>query len=225
MSQRRMLSMEIVDSDAFLDMGIGSQLLYFHLVMRADDDGFVGNPKKIMRIVGSNEDDLRLLIVKRFLLSFENGIIVIKHWLMQNRIAKDRYHETKYTDEKNRLIIKENGAYTECIQNVYKVSSQSSLVKSSLVKSSNTCSLPFIKFWELYPRKDNKKKAEDKWKTLSTETQEKILEDIPKRKESANWLDQGGKFIPMPTTYLNGERWNDEILVQKELISVIDFTK
>jgi hypothetical protein len=118
MAQRRMFSLKIVDSDAFMDMPQSSQLLYFHLSMRADDDGFVGNHKKIMRMVGSSDDDIKVLFAKRFLLSFESGILVIKHWKIHNYIQNDRYTETQYLDEKKSLITKENGSYTECIQNV-----------------------------------------------------------------------------------------------------------
>ena len=118
MAKKRMFSLEVVDSDAFLDMPVSSQLLYFHLAMRADDDGFVDNPKKIMRTAGVAEDDLKVLLTKRFILSFESGIIVIKHWKIHNYIAKDRYNETKYLEEKNKLFLKNNGSYTDCIQGV-----------------------------------------------------------------------------------------------------------
>ena len=132
MANKRMFNMKIVDSDAFLDMPISTQCLYFHLNMRADDDGFVGNPKRIMRDVGGSEDDLKLLILKRFVLTFENGVIVIKHWRMHNCIQSDRYTETAYTDEKAMLGVKKNKSYsfdktncikdlgmeTKCIQNV-----------------------------------------------------------------------------------------------------------
>lgn len=124
MAQRRMFSLKIVDSDAFMDMGQGSQLLYFHLSMRADDEGFIGNPKKIMRMIGSSDDDMRVLISKRFVLGFESGIIVIKHWKIHNYIQNDRYSQSQYIDEKKALVIKENGAYTECIQNVSKMDTQ-----------------------------------------------------------------------------------------------------
>lgn len=110
---RRVFSTQIVDSDAFLDMSATAQNLYFHLGMRADDDGFVDNPKKIVRMCGGNEDDLKLLVIKRFILSFESGIIVIKHWLIHNTIRKDRYKKTKYLEEKKTLKIKPNKAYTE----------------------------------------------------------------------------------------------------------------
>lgn len=104
--------MKIVDSDAFLDMPLSTQCLYFHLNMRADDDGFVGNPKRIIKIINASEDDLKLLIAKRFLLVFEDGVIVIKHWRMHNTLSQNRYHETQYLDEKALLKLKENGAYS-----------------------------------------------------------------------------------------------------------------
>ena len=132
MSQRRMFTLQIVDTDAFLDMPATSQLLYFHLAMRADDDGFVDKPKKIMREVGVNDDDMKVLLTKRFILAFENGIIVIKHWKMHNYIQSDRYHETKYLEEKSKLRVKENGAYTECIQPVSKMETEVRLGKDRL---------------------------------------------------------------------------------------------
>ena len=113
MAERRMFTQKIVDSDAFLDMPLSTQSLYFHLNMRADDDGFVNNPKKIQRMIGASEDDLKLLIAKRFILAFENGVIVIKHWRMHNLLRKDRYTQTQYVEQLDRLEVKENGAYTE----------------------------------------------------------------------------------------------------------------
>lgn len=110
--------MKIVDSDAFLDMPATTQCLYFHLNMRADDDGFIGNPKRIMKITGASEDDLRLLIAKRFVLTFEDGVIVIKHWRMHNTLSRDRYTETSYIDEKRMLLLKENGSYSLASGNV-----------------------------------------------------------------------------------------------------------
>lgn len=121
MANKRMFSLSIVDSDAFLDLPLSTQALYFHLNMRADDDGFISNPKKISRTIGASEDDLKLLIMKRFVLVFEDGVIVIKHWRMHNTIQKDRYKKTNYIDDLKQLSIKENGAYTfvetGCIQN------------------------------------------------------------------------------------------------------------
>lgn len=132
MAQRRMFSKEIVRSDAFLDMPISSQLLYFQLGMEADDDGFVDNSKTVSRISGTGNDDLKILLTKRFLLPFKDGIIVIKHWKINNYIQADRYKQTKYIDQKNQLRVKENGAYTECIQDVSTLDAQVRLGKDRL---------------------------------------------------------------------------------------------
>lgn len=116
MAERRMFTQKIVDSDAFLDMPLTAQALYFHLNMRADDDGFVNNPKKIQRMIGASDDDLKLLIAKRFLLAFENGVVVIKHWRMHNLLRKDRYNPTQYQEQMEQLLLKGNGAYTEAVE-------------------------------------------------------------------------------------------------------------
>lgn len=109
---RRMFSLQIVDSDAFLDMSVSAQALYFHLGMRADDDGFISNPRRILKSLNGSLDDYSLLLGKRFVLPFENGVAVIKHWRINNYIRKDRYHETVYSEEKNLLNVKGNGGYT-----------------------------------------------------------------------------------------------------------------
>lgn len=124
MAERRMFAKTIVTSDAFLDMPLSARCLYFTLGMFADDDGFVNNPKSIMRQVGACTDDLNLLLLKRFILSFDSGIIVIKHWRIHNYIQKDRYKETKYIEEKSTLMLDEKGAYTECIQGVSNLDTQ-----------------------------------------------------------------------------------------------------
>ena len=111
MAERRMFAKTIIDSDAFLEMPVTSQLLYFHLSMRADDDGFVNKPKSLMRMVGCHDDDLKLLFVKKFLIPFESGVVVIKHWKIHNYIRKDTYTETKYKEEKATLELDENSAY------------------------------------------------------------------------------------------------------------------
>lgn len=111
MAERRMFAKTIIDSDAFLEMPTTTQLLYFHLAMRADDDGFVNKPKSLMRMVGCKEDDLKLLFAKKFLIPFESGVVVIKHWKIHNYIRKDTYTETKYKEEKSTLELDENSAY------------------------------------------------------------------------------------------------------------------
>ena len=112
MAERRMLSKKIVESDAFLDMPLSAQALYMHLNMAADDDGFISAPKRIQRSCGAKPSDLKALIDKRFILAFDSGVVVIKHWLVHNNIRKDRRQATEYVDEARTLGIKETGAYT-----------------------------------------------------------------------------------------------------------------
>ena len=134
MAERRMFAKTIVTSDSFLDMPPTARCLYFTLGMFADDDGFVNNPKSIMRQIGSTSDDINILIAKKFLIAFESGVIVIKHWKIHNYIQSDRYHPTKYQDEKSTLLLDENKAYTQtevpCIQDVSKVDTEVRLGKS-----------------------------------------------------------------------------------------------
>ena len=179
MAERRMFAKSIVLSDAFLDMPMSARCLYFTLGMLADDDGFVGGAKSIMRQCGASQDDMLLLLQKRFVIGFDNGVIVIKHWRMNNYLQKDRYKKTNYTEELAQLQVEENGAYTECIQNVY--TGKYSIDKNSIDKNSidnticseqNAHSLEFIslplndktnfsisedevnKYQELYPNVD-----------------------------------------------------------------------
>jgi hypothetical protein len=120
MAERRMFSKKIVGSDSFLLLPTSVQALYFSLCMNADDDGFVANPIIVQRMVGASHDDLKTLLDKRFLLGFEDSdVVVIKHWKVNNLIPKDRYKPTLYEQEKALLFVKENGVYTDCIQNVY----------------------------------------------------------------------------------------------------------
>ena len=129
MAERRMFAKAIIDSDAFLDMPLSTQALYFHLSMRADDEGFVGNPKKIQRMIGASDDDCKLLVMKRFILTFESGIIVIKHWKIHNYIQTDRFKETTYLEEKAMLTLDGKKAYTECIHNASELETQVSIGK------------------------------------------------------------------------------------------------
>ena len=138
-AERRMFAKTIIDSDEFLDMPLSAQSLYFHLSMRADDDGFVNSPKRIQRMIGASEDDMKLLIAKSFVLIFDTGIIVIKHWRINNYIQNDRYKPTMYTDERSMLSLKDNNEYIlegECIQNGYIADTQYRLGKDSKGKDS-----------------------------------------------------------------------------------------
>ena len=108
MAERRMIAIKLIDSDTFLDMPSSAQALYFHLAMRADDDGFLGNPKRIRKDIGAAEDDLKLLIAKGYILPFESGVIVITHWRIHNYLRQDRYKPTIHTKEKEQLVLEDN---------------------------------------------------------------------------------------------------------------------
>ena len=139
MAERRMFAKSIIDSDSFIDMPTSSRLLYYDLSMRADDDGFVNSPKKIIKMTGASDDDLKLLIAKKFLIPFESGVVVIKHWKIHNYIQKDRYKETLHLEEKALLGTLENKEYTldtQCIQNGYSLDTQVRLDKDSIDKDS-----------------------------------------------------------------------------------------
>ena len=152
MAERRMFAKAIVLSDAFLDMPLSARCLYFTLGMFADDDGFVGSPKGIMRQCGASQDDMLVLIQKRFVLAFDSGVIVIKHWRINNYLQNDRHKETTYIEELQTLDIDDKGAYTEkaseikglptmytdCIQNVY--TDKNSIDKDSKEKNSKDIS-------------------------------------------------------------------------------------
>lgn len=111
MAQRRMFNKLITNSDDFLEMPISSQCLYFHLSMNADDDGFVNNWKSIMKLTGSKEDDLKVLVAKQYIIPFETGVIIIKHWRLNNYLRSDRYTTTNHQKELAQLTIDENMVY------------------------------------------------------------------------------------------------------------------
>lgn len=137
MAERRMFAKTVIDSDLFLEMPITSQLLYFHLSMRADDDGFINKPKSIMRLIGCKDDDMKVLITNQFVIPFESGVVVIKHWRVHNYIQKDRYKPTQYQTEKSKITLDESNVYnmdTDRIQNVSNVDTQVRLGKVRLGK-------------------------------------------------------------------------------------------
>ena len=112
MAERRMYTKKITDADAFIEMPSAAQALYFHLNQGADDDGFNNQIQMAMLKAHASADDLKILLAKNFIIRFESGVIVIKHWRMHNTIRKDRYTPTNYQDELEQLGIKENGSYT-----------------------------------------------------------------------------------------------------------------
>ena len=131
MAQKRMFNKAITNDDNFLEMPMSSQVLYFHLSMNADDDGFVNNWKSIMRMTGTKDDDLKVLIAKQYIIPFESGVIVIKHWRLNNYLQKDRIIPTQYQEELKQLQVNKNNVYemyTKCIHSIDK----NSIVENSI---------------------------------------------------------------------------------------------
>lgn len=143
MAQKRMFSLSVVDTDQFLEMPLSSRLLYYELGMRADDDGFVANWKKILAFTGLKEDDLKVLIAKKYIIPFDTGVIVIRHWRMNNYLQNDRTKPTIYQDELKKLDVDTNNVYTmytDCIHSIDK----NSIDKNRLVESKEKNSPPTL---------------------------------------------------------------------------------
>ena len=225
MAKRRMFSLDVTDTDAFLDLPTSSQALYFHLGMHGDDDGFVSSPRRVARAAGCNEDDFRLLIAKGFLIPFDSGVVVIRDWRINNTLKNDRYRETLYTAEKQALQIDASGRYRKTgtslepvwNQNGTNLEPQHNLTKHNLT---NTPLPPvrddaeFARFWSSYPRKAGKKAAEKAFSRAMKQTDlATLLGALEKHKQTQQWTKDGGQFIPHPATWLNQERWNDELAV------------
>ena len=118
MAQRRMFNKQITNSDDFLEMPLSSQCLYFHLSMNADDDGFINNWKSIIKLTGAKEDDLKVLVAKQYIIPFESGVLIIKHWRLNNYLRRDRYTESNHQIELSKLVLDENMVYqmaTTCL--------------------------------------------------------------------------------------------------------------
>jgi hypothetical protein len=154
MAERRMMSKKIIHSDAFLDLPATTQNLYFHLMLEGDDEGFVNSPKRIQRTIGATDGDAQMLIAKKFIISFESGVIVIKHWRIHNYIQNDRFKESSHLEERSKLVIKDNNAYTlddvskmypECTPSIGEVRlGKDSLVEDSIGESTRPQQKRFI---------------------------------------------------------------------------------
>lgn len=235
MAERRMFAKTVIDSDAFLDMPLSAQALYFHLSMRADDDGFINNPKKIQRMIGASDDDGKLLTMKRFIIPFESGVVVIKHWKIHNYIQKDRYKETMYKEEKAMLEVKENRAYSlpknECIQSVYNSDTQVSIGKYSIGKLSinNNTPIPdgkvrvsssqieeeFNELWKLYPNKKGKTNALKSYMKVRKKdtTFEQVREGIVAYNFFIQKTGLDMRYVKHGSTWFNQQCWNDDYTV------------
>ena len=236
MSDRRMFAKAIIDSDDFLNMPLSSQCLYFHLSMRADDEGFLNNPKKIGRMVGVSDDDFRVLFSKNYVIPFESGIVVIRHWKIHNYIRNDRYKETAYQEEKAMLEIKENNAYTvkndvgipnvyqmdtKCLPNGYRLDTQVRLGKDSIgkfsldkesIEPSETASTPTKEIKHKFGEYNHVKLTDKEYDTLKNDF------GIDETKEAIKYLDE---YIEMKGTkytshYMALRKWVFDAVKEKK---------
>lgn len=225
-----MFAKTIVLSDAFLNMPMSARCLYFTLGMLADDDGFVNAPRSIMRQCGASDDDMKILILKKFAIEFDTGVIVIKHWRINNYLRSDRYTETKYTAEKKCLSVDESGNYHVIespgipiigippgippgIPSIGKDSIDKDSVDNQYIAQKSAEESPvekmFSAFWEAYGNKKGKKNAFKAFSKINPteELFKSIMDGVEKYHQSRKWREG---YRKEPATWLNGECWNDE---------------
>ena len=221
--------MDVIDTDKYLEMPISSRYLYQEFCLRADDDGFVSAPIKICRMVGCTDDDLKVLIAKGYIMPFKSGVCVVSHWLTHNTIRKDRYKPTVYQEEFRLLSLKDgvycldsNPVHNTICDNletkrqpmVAKWEPQVKLSKDNKYICANSCAnkAHFETFWDAYPKKKDKAKAQKAFAKLrvNDELLNEMLSAIENQKKSDEWTRGGGQFIPYPSSCLNGRRWEDE---------------
>lgn len=222
-----MFSKRITDSDAFIAMPSSAQALYFHLNQAADDDGFNNQIQTAMMKSHASIDDVKMLLMKRFIIQFESGVIVIKHWRMHNTLRKDRYTPTAFQEEFAQLHIKENQSYSlpdnysGCQVVAERLPSGCRSIGKVSIGKINPPIPPqgedgkdrFSEFWKAYPKKVGKGAAEKSFQKIhpSAELLNSMIEAIKKQKQSDQWQKDGGQYIPNPATWLNQKRWEDEL--------------
>lgn len=228
MANRRMFSLDVVDTDIFLDMPASSQNLYFHLGMRADDDGFVSSPRKITKLVNCSRDDLNVLISRGFVIAFADGIVVITHWRQNNYIQKDRYKETVYKNDLESLSI-ENGVYrldTVRIQSVNNLEAQVSIGEDSIVEN-KTYSCAFEEFWKAYPRKKEKSAAYKAYKATLNKgfSEDELMTAVKRYADECKKEQRDSRYIKLCSTFLGPNTPFMDYLNQNEEkpASVADF--
>jgi len=235
MAERRMFTKKITDDDHFMSLSSSAQALYLHLSMNADDDGFCNQVNTSMFKAHASVQDLQALLENRYIYQFDSGVIVIKHWRMANALRKDRYTPTAFQKELAQLELKDNGSYTFGNQlattwqpDGNQLATQDRLDKDSLVKDNNILPEKSVKddlleerfetFWGAYPKKTGRKVALKSFKKIKPDEEllAKMLSSIEKAKQSDQWKRDNGQYIPYPATWLNQERWEDEVAVQED---------
>ena len=217
MAQKRMFNKVITNDDNFLEMPCSSQVLYFHLSMNADDDGFVNNWKSIMRITGTKEDDLKVLIAKQYIIPFDSGVIVIRHWRLNNYLQKDRIIPTQYQEELKQLQLNNNNVYnmyTKCIHSIDKNSIDKNsidiygefqnvkLTKEEYHKLEQANLLPYIEKLSSYMASKNKKYKSHYATILNWSRKDKV--------NTPEWFDKEQNTQELTKEELKSMEWLDE---------------
>jgi len=202
-----MFDKAIVDTDRFMDLSMSSKALYFLLGMEADDEGFVSY-KKVMRIHGGNDDDIKSLLMKNFIIGFKSGVVVITDWKKNNWLDTRRIKPTEYQVEKQLLAINKDKSYvlSEGLASIEESSIEESSIeeKNPISKSKN-----FDRFWEVYPKKENKKKSRGLWESKKMDGHiNEILEFVEKAKKTDRWIDG---YVKAPDVFLRNETWEDDL--------------
>jgi len=241
MAQRRMFSLKIVDTDDFLNMPISARLLYYDLAMRADDDGFVSSPQKIIKITGAAPDDYRVLCSKQYIFPFEAGVCVIKDWKVHNYIQKDRYEQTRYQEEFKQLKTDDYGSYTKCIQDVSKMYPQVRLElgkdreyiphPAAARKSKKEVDPSFEEIWLRYPKRYGTNSKEAACRAYKARREEKESQEVLAKgvdnyrayceAESfigTKWVMKGSTFFGRDKNYLQYQEKQKERTLQDAII-------
>ena len=218
-----MFARSIVDTDNFLEMPISARLLYYDLGMRADDDGFVDSPRKIMKVTGATNDDMNILIARKFIIPFDSGIVVIRHWRINNYLRSDRYSETIHLDEKSILAMDDNKQYltqNEAISlgiplGIPLVGAEKKRKEKNRIDNvQNEIDELFESLWKLYIRKEGKSQVTKKAKEEIFKVGfERMAKSIEKYKFQVANTDK--RYILMGSTFFNG-RYKDYLEEPKE---------
>lgn len=232
MAERRMMAKSVIDTDKFMDMPLSSQCLYFHLLLRADDDGFIASPKRIMRGIGCNQDDMNLLIAKRYLLVFNTGVIVIKHWRVHNYIRKDRYKKSTLKEAELLESGADNSYQIIEFSNNDELSSKddNEVVPDVVVvpeKTGVNYSKEFEEFWKKYPRKKEKARAYSCYKARKKEgwsaatllaAAVAYADEVKRNGVESNFIKHPATFLSAKIPFVDYVRRNNDIETQDEVI-------
>ena len=243
MANKRMFDKKVVGSDRFIDLPNSTKALYFMAGMEADDKGFF-QPRKLQRMCGFSEDDFKLLIAKRYFIAFESGVMVVTDWNKNNWLDNRRITETEYIDELNLLKLI-NQKYEFKIDNNAQIAkpmlSQYSIEENSIEENNNICANAqenaqenahnkltirdkFAQFWEIYPKKRDKGRAEDWFLKYNPDEEllELMIKQVERFKDTKNWKENNGQYIPYPRSWLNARAWEDEFETDTEREKRID---